>query len=95
MGLPEPRRLGLRIASGGFVMFHLLFALVLLPLGALHFLPTIIAALRRSRGVVGIFLLNLFLGWTVIGWIIALVWALTGQREYAYAYVPPVGYRRY
>ena len=75
-------------------MFHLLFALVLLPLGALHFLPTILAALGRSRHVVGIFLLNLFLSWTVIGWIIALVWALTSEREYVYAYAPQM-YRRY
>jgi hypothetical protein len=46
---------------------HLLFVLLLLPFGALHFMPTIIAALRHGRSVVGIFLLNLFFGWTVIG----------------------------
>ncbi len=73
----------------------LLFALVLIPFGALHFLPTIVAALRRSRNVVGIFLLNLFLGWTVIGWIVALIWAMTSEREYAYVYptAPPHIYR--
>jgi hypothetical protein len=73
---------------------HLLFALLLLPFGAIHFLPTIIAALRHSRHVVGIFLLNLFLGWTVIGWVIALIWAITSEPKYTYAYgyAPP---RRY
>ena len=76
-------------------MFHILFALVLLPLGAIHFLPTIIAAFKRSRSVVGIFLLNLFLGWTVIGWIIALIWAFSREREYVYAYGQPQVYRRY
>lgn len=77
-------------------MFHLLFALFLIPLGALHFLPTIIAALRQSRGLLGVFLLNLFLGWTVIGWVVALVWAIVGERRVPYVYVPAgQPYRRY
>lgn len=76
-------------------VMHLLFALLLIPFGAIHFLPTIIAALRRGRSLVGIFLLNLFLGWTVIGWIIALIWALTNEREYMYMYPPQQTYRRY
>jgi hypothetical protein len=73
---------------------HLLFALLLLPFGAIHFLPTIIAALRHSRHVVGIFLVNLFLGWTVVGWVVALIWASTSEPKYTYAYgyAPP---RRY
>ena len=67
---------------------HVLFALFLLPFGAIHFLPTIIAGLRGSRSVVGIFLLNLFLSWTVIGWIVALVWAFRSEPKYVYAYSP-------
>ena len=74
---------------------HLIFALLLIPFGAIHFLPTIIAALRHGRSVVGIFLLNLFLGWTVIGWVIALIWALTNEPKWIYGYPPPSGYRRY
>lgn len=42
----------------------------------MYFLPTIIAAVRSKRDVVSIAVLNIFLGWTLIGWIIALVWAL-------------------
>jgi Superinfection immunity protein len=41
----------------------------------LYFLPTIIALINSKRDTVAILLLNLFLGWSVIGWIIALVWA--------------------
>jgi hypothetical protein len=41
----------------------------------LYFLPTIIALIKSKRDTVAILLLNLFLGWSVIGWIIALVWA--------------------
>lgn len=43
---------------------------------AIHFIPTIIAIARRKRNAVWIFLVNLFLGWTVVGWIWALVWSL-------------------
>jgi hypothetical protein len=41
-----------------------------------YFLPAIIAFARRKRDTGGILLLNFFLGWTAIGWVIALVWAL-------------------
>lgn len=41
----------------------------------LYFLPTIIAAIKSKRDTVAILLLNLFLGWSVIGWFVALVWA--------------------
>jgi len=40
-----------------------------------YFLPTIIALVRSKRDAFSIFLLNFFLGWALIGWIIALVWA--------------------
>ena len=42
----------------------------------LYFLPAIIAFVREKRDAVSILVLNLLLGWTMIGWIIALVWAL-------------------
>ena len=42
----------------------------------LYFLPSVIAAARSKRDLVSIFVLNLLLGWTAIGWVVALVWAL-------------------
>lgn len=42
---------------------------------ALYLLPTIIAAARGKRKIVGIVLLNVLLGWTFIGWVAALIWA--------------------
>jgi hypothetical protein len=41
----------------------------------MYFLPSIIALARSKRDTLAIFLLNFFLGWSVIGWIVALVWA--------------------
>jgi hypothetical protein len=42
----------------------------------LYFLPAIIGFARSKRDAVSILVLNLFLGWTAIGWVIALIWAL-------------------
>jgi hypothetical protein len=47
----------------------------------IYFLPTIFAAVRRSRHLVGIILLNVLAGWTFVGWVIALVWSLIGQKQ--------------
>jgi Superinfection immunity protein/zinc-ribbon domain len=42
-----------------------------------YFLPTIIAMVRKKRNAGAVAALNFFLGWTVVGWIVALIWALT------------------
>ncbi|HEX8816015.1 MAG TPA: superinfection immunity protein [Terriglobales bacterium] len=41
-----------------------------------YFLPAILAFARNKRDSTAILVLNLLLGWTVIGWVIALVWSL-------------------
>jgi Superinfection immunity protein len=43
-------------------------------------LPTVIASLRGHRQQGAIFALNLLLGWTLIGWVAALVWGLTNSQ---------------
>jgi cytochrome c biogenesis protein CcdA len=47
----------------------------------LYWVPTLVANSNRHRNRVAIGMLNLFLGWTVIGWIVALIWANTDNRE--------------
>jgi hypothetical protein len=42
----------------------------------MYFLPSIVALARSKRDIAGIILLNFFLGWTMIGWVVALVWAV-------------------
>ncbi len=42
---------------------------------ALLFLPTLVARSRHHPNTAAIFLVNLFFGWTFIGWVIALIWA--------------------
>ena len=45
-----------------------------------YFLPSIIAAIRGAKHGLAIGTLNLLLGWTVAGWIVALIWALAENR---------------
>lgn len=40
-----------------------------------YFLPTIIAMMRGHHNKFPIFLVNLFFGWSLLGWVIALIWA--------------------
>jgi Superinfection immunity protein len=46
-----------------------------------YFLPSMIASSRKHHQTLAIFLLNLLLGWTVLGWIGALVWAATAVQQ--------------
>lgn len=41
----------------------------------MYFLPTIVSAFSKNKNTVSVFFLNLLLGWTFIGWVVALVWA--------------------
>ena len=49
----------------------------------LFLLPFTVAAFRHHRNLGGIFLLNLFLGWTLVGWVVALIWAVMAGQEAA------------
>jgi RsiW-degrading membrane proteinase PrsW (M82 family) len=46
----------------------------------IYLLPAIIAGSRnKTSGTAGVVLLNIFLGWTLIGWLAAFIWACTGR----------------
>lgn len=42
-----------------------------------YFVPAFVAWHRRHPQTKAIFALDLLLGWTFVGWVLALVWALT------------------
>jgi hypothetical protein len=62
-----------------------LFGLLIMPFvvlaGVIYFLPSLIAVARAHRRLGTIVLLNLLLGWTFVGWVLALAWALAGSRR--------------
>lgn len=47
---------------------------VLIPL---YFVPAIVAGLKNHHNKVAIMVLNIFLGWTFLGWVAALIWSFT------------------
>ena len=53
-----------------------IFFVVLFLVGMLmYFLPTIVAVKTNHQQAVGIMIVNAFLGWTIIGWVLAFAWA--------------------
>lgn len=61
---------------------EILFALFLIVLlVAFYFLPSVIAVNRKHKNRTPIILVNLFFGWFLLGWIVALIWAFTANTE--------------
>ena len=63
----------------------LIVVALLLPI---YFLPAIIAGQRQHHNTGAIFAVNLFFGWTLLGWLLAIVWACTATTAAAQAPVP-------
>lgn len=42
----------------------------------LYFVPTIIGLIRRVRNIGSIVVINIFLGWTLVGWVVALAMSM-------------------
>ncbi len=56
----------------------------LLILFVVYFLPTIVAAVRKTTIKSDVFLMNLLAGWTGIGWVVAMVMAFWKTQKKAY-----------
>ena len=50
---------------------------IFLAVAVLYCLPFLVAVLRRHPHTTAIFAAGVLLGWTVYGWLIALVWSLS------------------
>lgn len=47
----------------------------------LYFIPSIVAFKRETASKWAIFLVNFFFGWTLLVWIVTLIWACEGRTE--------------
>ena len=47
----------------------------------MYMLPTVVAWRRGHRNTLAIAALNILTGWTVIGWVVTLVWSLTANTR--------------
>ena len=55
--------------------------LMFLFLAVAYFMPCFVAGSRLHRNRVAIAALNTLLGWTFLGWVLALVWSFTANTE--------------
>lgn len=55
--------------------------LAIICLITIFFIPTSVALFRDSSKKRGVFWVNLLVGWTGIGWIIALIWSFMSESE--------------
>jgi hypothetical protein len=53
--------------------------LFLMGVAVLYCLPTILAFTNNNKKRYSIMLLNLFFGWSLVGWAIALIWAVNND----------------
>ena len=61
-------------------MEPLLVVLILL-VACIYFLPAMIGSKREIASAGPLFFVNLFFGWTLIGWLVCLLWAATGATK--------------
>ncbi|MDF9787924.1 ABC-type sugar transport system permease subunit [Polynucleobacter sphagniphilus] len=59
---------------------RLFFAILITVFSLFYLLPFAIAFNKKRANTGAIFVLNLFLGWSFVGWVIALVWAIKEER---------------
>lgn len=69
---------GVEIVHENFFLWHWLIFLFFGILGfCIYFLPTFIAFKRKHSSKYGILIINLFFGFTFIGWVISLAWSVS------------------
>jgi len=57
----------------------LLEILIVVAASIVYFIPYFIASIRNHNNHAHILVVNLTLGWTILGWFAALIWSLTGN----------------
>lgn len=65
-----------------FIFAILFFCAVWLFLSlAIYFIPVVIAYVRKHKDILPIALLTIFIGWTFLGWLAALLWSLNSDVQ--------------
>jgi Ca2+/Na+ antiporter len=66
--------------ASGPVMGGVIHSSALLVVLALYFLPSIVAIARKITHQGSVVVINVFLGWTFVGWVVALAMACRTNR---------------
>lgn len=65
---------------GSFTIYHAVILVLIALILAIYATPGFIAYRRRHPSRHAIIAVNVLFGWSVIGWAVALVWALKRQQ---------------
>lgn len=63
------------------MMDLLLFICLIFLFLFIYFVPTFLADECSTKKFKAVLVFNILLGWTVIGWVVAIIWAVTGNNE--------------
>jgi len=55
--------------------------LIIIITALIYFIPSIIATNSNHKNALGIVILNLLLGWTILGWVGALIWSVIKKDD--------------
>ena len=47
----------------------------------LYLLPSFVAIVRKHSHKAAIILINIFLGWSFVGWLVSLIWAFVNDKK--------------
>ena len=59
----------------------LVWIIIITVMGYIYLIPSIVAWEGKKSTFNSILVINILLGWTVIGWIVALAWAVYPERK--------------
>jgi hypothetical protein len=92
MPRPAPRSADWRLNLGDpLAPWHILIPVLLLVAFVTYWVPTIVAVIRKDQlaNVASIVVINFFLGWTFVGWAIALTMACRPEPKQPRFGTPP------
>lgn len=67
-----------------------IFSAVLVGMILLYFVPSVVGFVREHQNAMPIFILNLFFGWSLLGWVICLAWSFSSDVRETRQYVRQV-----
>lgn len=57
------------------------FIFILSITGLIYFIPTIVSLVRNNTYKIYIIGINILLGWTLLGWIVCLIWSFVDKKD--------------
>ena len=76
--------LGAAAAAGGIGLIGVIIII------ALYFIPTIVATSRKGTNAGSVFVINFLLGWTLVGWAVALAMAVKSKTPQVVVVQSPI-----